>query len=72
MTAALYTLPGKNAYSYYQLVSTVTWPADVDPTHREEYLNDLEFQRVIGLPYHRYHQLPRWRKEQLKREVDLF
>ena len=63
---------GKPCYSYYQLTSNVTWPADVDPAHRELHLDNAEFTRVIGITYGAYERLPMWRKVQLKREVDLF
>lgn len=31
------------------LVSGVSWPEDVDPAKREQYLNPVEFEQVFGM-----------------------
>ena len=44
----------------------------MDPTMKEEYLDEEEFQRVFTVSKREFRTMPRWKREAKKREVHLF
>jgi len=60
-------------YGLEQLTAGARWPAGVDPTVRESYLSDREFEEVFGgTAKGDFYRLPRWKQLALKKEVGLF
>ncbi|VDL61440.1 unnamed protein product [Hymenolepis diminuta] len=47
-------------------------PKGVDRTRLEIYLSDAEFQKVFKLSRVAFYRLPEWKRNDLKRRVDLF
>ncbi|VDN97875.1 unnamed protein product [Rodentolepis nana] len=47
-------------------------PKGVDRTRLEFYLSDVEFQKVFKLSRAAFYRLPEWKRNDLKRRVDLF
>jgi Villin headpiece domain len=44
----------------------------IDPTMKEEYLDDAEFEAVFKRTREEYKALPRWKQAILKKDVSLF
>eukprot|EP00948_MAST-09A_sp_MAST-9A-sp1_P000587 g587.t1 len=44
----------------------------VDPTRREQYLSDEDFNKIFGMDMESFNKLKKWRQQKVKREVDLF
>ncbi|KAL5110494.1 Actin-binding LIM protein 1 [Taenia crassiceps] len=47
-------------------------PKGIDRTRLEMYLSDLEFEKVFQLSRVAFYRLPEWKRNDLKRRVDLF
>ncbi|KAM9712341.1 villin-1 isoform 2-T2 [Menidia menidia] len=47
-------------------------PQGVDPSQREEYLSDEDFQRLLGTTRLDFQRLPKWRQNDLKKKAGLF
>jgi len=47
-------------------------PANVDPSRKEEYLSDREFQQVLGMDKGAWEALPSWKRVAAKRAKNLF
>lgn len=60
--------PG-TTYSYEQLKSPT---AGVDPTRKEEYLDDSEFLELFGVDKVSFAALPKWKKDTQKKKLGLF
>ncbi|KAG0625688.1 hypothetical protein M758_2G073800 [Ceratodon purpureus] len=59
--------------SYDNVKITATNPAqDVDPTKRESYLSDAEFETLFGMSKAQFYALPKWKQSQRKLNLDLF
>jgi hypothetical protein len=54
------------------LVSGVQWPADVDPTAREQRLPDAQFEQLFGMPKPAFNALPLFKRTRLKKDKALF
>eukprot|EP00002_Diphylleia_rotans_P001601 TRINITY_DN10891_c0_g1_i1.p1 TRINITY_DN10891_c0_g1~~TRINITY_DN10891_c0_g1_i1.p1 ORF type:complete len:186 (+),score=45.52 TRINITY_DN10891_c0_g1_i1:112-669(+) len=54
------------------LQSHVKWPANVDPSRREMYLNDSNFVAVMGISRTEFLRLPLFKQILIKKEKDLF
>jgi len=54
------------------LVSGVKWPDGIDPTKREEWLNDEDFERVFRMSKDGFRALGRFHKERLKKDAKLW
>jgi hypothetical protein len=48
------------------------FPAGVDPTKREAYLSDEDFQTAFGISKAKFAETPQWKRELLKRKLGLF
>jgi len=57
-------------YSYAELTSGC--PDGVDPTKKEQYLNDAEFQEKFGMTAAEFEKLAAWKRKKKKEEVGLF
>ncbi|XP_038584655.1 villin-1 isoform X3 [Micropterus salmoides] len=47
-------------------------PQGVDPSQRENYLSDVDFENLLGTTRSDFHRLPRWRQSDLKKKAGLF
>ena len=59
-------------YPYALLRSEADLPSDVDPTCKESYLNEEDFQRIFQMDKEAFEAIPQWRKVQLKKAAKLF
>jgi len=46
--------------------------AGVDPTKKEQYLSDAEFEKVLGSPRGEFNQMKAWKQAQIKKAKGLF
>lgn len=58
-------------YKYEELKGSKC-PPGVDPSNKEVHLSEEDFQKVLGISIHEYRGLPQWKKNNLKKKVDLF
>ena len=58
-------------YPYERLVSTEI-PEDVDPTRKEDYLSDVEFQQYLGVTRKSFQANPTWKQVNMKKKSGLF
>jgi len=70
-TANSYADPAEKKYSYEELKGAER-PADVDPSRRELYLSDSDFQAVFGCLPADFLKLPKWKQQNAKKEKGLF
>uniref|UniRef100_A0A673CEI0 Villin-like n=1 Tax=Sphaeramia orbicularis TaxID=375764 RepID=A0A673CEI0_9TELE len=47
-------------------------PQGVDPSQREEYLSDVDFENLLGTSRLDFQRLPKWRQNDLKKKAGLF
>ncbi|XP_060920960.1 advillin isoform X2 [Labrus mixtus] len=47
-------------------------PQGVDPSQREDFLSDVDFQNLLGTSRSDFHRLPKWRQTDLKKKAGLF
>jgi hypothetical protein len=47
-------------------------PANVQPTHKEQYLSDEEFEKVFGMDKAKFNGLPKWKQSGQKKTLGLF
>lgn len=65
-----FSTPAPGLYSLYTLQRS--YPSDVDPTKKEEYLTDDVFRDVFGMDRQQFQGLPKWRRMLLKKSANLF
>jgi len=56
----------------YSVLTSEELPENVDPSKKEEYLSDSEFQEVMGMDKEEFSLLPGWKKTNLKKSKSLF
>ena len=56
----------------YSVLSGADFPNSVDPSRKEEYLSDQEFNQVFGMEKEDFYNLPAWKKQSLKKSKNLF
>lgn len=56
----------------YSVLTSDELPDNVDPSKKEEYLSDSEFQEVMGMNKEEFDGLPGWKKTNLKKSKSLF
>lgn len=61
---------GKGKFSYEQLRDGL--PDGVEPTLKEEYLEDASFQTVFGMDRNSFKGLPKWKRDEAKKKKGLF
>lgn len=71
-SSSQYADPSTAKYPYEQLVGHGNRPLDVNPSCKELYLSDAEFQTVFGRTPAEFAKLPKWKQQNLKREKDVF
>jgi len=47
-------------------------PPEVDPTMKEQYLTDAEFEQIMGSSRSEFNKLKQWKKNQIKKAAGLF
>lgn len=47
-------------------------PQGVDPSQREDYLSDVDFENLLGASRAAFERLPKWRQNDLKKKAGLF
>ena len=62
--------PETNKFPYEVLRSS--FPDGVEPTKKEYYLSDEEFQKYIGMSKAEWDTLKQWRKDRKKLDIGLF
>lgn len=67
----VYEDPAEKQYSYEDIISDKR-PAGVDPTRKEAYLTDVEFQAVMDCTRAEFLQMPKWKQQNLKKAKKLF
>ena len=59
-------------FPYEALKAGVVWPRKVDPSRREQYLNDDDFLKVMGMSKAQFGALPSFKRVNLKKDKGLF
>mmetsp|Transcript_14915 Transcript_14915/g.50596 ORF Transcript_14915/g.50596 Transcript_14915/m.50596 type:complete len:183 (-) Transcript_14915:177-725(-) len=62
----------KGIFSLEQLTGHPPFPDGVDPTKREMYLSDEQFQQVFGCSKADFQGMPQWKRDLLKKKKGLF
>ena len=72
--AKAYSQPGGEYTLNYDAlkVPAEQLPPEVDPTKREQYLSDADFEKVLGSPRAQFNALKPWKQAQLKKVAGLF
>lgn len=68
--AVVYATPRPGAFSYDELKAGV--PAGVDPSTKEEYLDDATFATVFKMERAAFRALAKWKRDDLKKKAGLF
>lgn len=64
---------GEGTFSYDRLISASTNPAPgIDTFKRETYLSPADFEAVFGMSKEAFQQMPKWKRDQKKKALDLF
>jgi len=66
-----YADPAETKFTHEELKGN-NRPKQADPTQKEAYLSDAEFQSVFGMDNPAFNKLPKWKQKNLKKEKDLF
>lgn len=45
---------------------------DVDPSMKEQYLSEQEFQQIFGMAKSAFNQMPNWKRSNLKKEKNMY
>lgn len=56
----------------YEELKKADVPEGVDPTKKEQYLSDTDFEKILGSPRGVFNQMKTWKQQQLKRAAGLF
>ena len=59
-------------YPYEQLKHPGPFPAGIDVTRRETYLSAGDCERLFGMTAEALAQMPKWKRNNLKKKVGLF
>lgn len=62
--------PSGTKFDYETLKSGLV--PGVDPTKKEQYLSDAEFEKVLGSPRSEFNQMKAWKQAQIKKAKGLF
>ena len=65
-----YIQPSAGYYPYEVLKGA--FPAGIDHSKKEEYLDDSSFVSVLGLTKDAFRALPKWKRDAKKKELGLF
>ena len=72
MRTALHRSSSPRFFKYEQLAYPGPYPAGIQLSHRELYLSDADFKRILGVDKEQWNSLPKWRRILKKREKKLF
>ena len=61
-----------NKLDYEQLKGAGVIPPGVDPSRKEAYLSDAQFQEIFGMAPAAFNDLKQWKKNDLKKAKNLF
>jgi len=64
--------PAEKKYPLEALKSGGDRPADVDPSRRELYLSDVDFEALFGMSCEAFLKQPRWKQQNQKKDKQLF
>lgn len=67
----VYEDPAEKQYSYEDIISDKR-PAGVDPSRKEAYLTDVEFQAVMDCTRAEFLQMAKWKQQNLKKAKRLY
>lgn len=67
----IYDDPAEKQYSYEEITSDKK-PPGVDPTKKEAYLTEAEFQTVMGVSRAEFTTMAKWKQQNLKKAKKLF
>ncbi len=59
-------------YTYEELRAKKDLPKGIDKTKLESYLSDEDFKRLLKMDKVLFYQLPAWKQNNLRKEVDLY
>lgn len=65
-----YLDPTQNKFDYEQLKGQ--FPKGVDPTRKEAYLSDEQFQQVFGMTIDAFNNLKKWKQNDIKKANNLY
>eukprot|EP01031_Cornospumella_fuschlensis_P032521 gene32521-39321_t len=68
--AASYPAPTPGSFNLEQLKGAL--PSSVDPTRKEEYLSDADFQKAFGMDRNAFKALAKWKRDDAKKKVGIF
>lgn len=68
----IYANPDEKKYPYAELQGVASRPVDVDPTCKERYLSDEEFQEKFKIGHEEFSKLPKWKQQNLKKTLELY
>jgi len=69
--AAEYSDPATTKHAY-DVIKGSSRPEDVDPSRKEQYLAEDEFKEVFGMSSRAFGDLPKWKRQTLKKAKELF
>ena len=64
-----YSDPASTKLSYEELKAGL--PAGVDPTKKEQYLTDEDFEKILKVPRSQFNEMQAWKQQQLKQAASL-
>lgn len=64
--------PNAKTFPYEALKAGVAWPPIVDPTKREEFLSDDDFCTIFKMTRADFKALPKFKRDNLKKDMKLF
>ena len=64
-----YSDPASTKLSYEELKAGL--PAGVDPTKKEQYLTDEDFEKILKSPRSQFNEMKGWKQQQLKQAAGL-
>lgn len=61
----------RTSYTFEELTARVL-PKGVDPLLKETYLSDEDFYEVFAMSKEDYEKKPKWKREEIKKQVGLY
>lgn len=66
------SIPGINYHLQYAVLTSKNLPEGVDVTKLEEYLSTEEFESLFKMTREEFKKLQPWRRDELKKKLNLF
>lgn len=67
-----YLSPDAVTLTLEQVKRGAVLPPNIDPTIREMYLDDAVFKQIFSMDKDQFKALKRWKKDELKKKMDIF